>query len=296
MDLKVDKQSNEDFKVAKKWAVIGVIVNIVLTTIKGLAGVVGGSSAMVADALHSASDIFSSTVVFISLKIAEKPADEKHPYGHGKAETIATVIVGVILFLAGIQILRGGIDAIRSGFIETPKTIAFYAAILSIVTKETLYRLKYRVGKKINSPATMANAMHHRSDAFSSIATLIGIGGALLGFPIMDQLAGIVVSLFILKMGIDISRDGINRMMDSSAESEKINAIEKTALNTPNVKDAHDIRIRQSGSYYLVDLHICVDKEMTLYEAHEIGEVVRCNIHKDMENIYEVIIHVDPQG
>lgn len=295
MDSVNNQQIVEDFKVAKKWAVIGVVVNIVLTTFKAFAGVKGGSSAMVADALHSASDIFSSAVVFVSLKITEKPADEKHPYGHGKAEAIATAIVGVVLFVAGIQILMAGIDAIRSGSIDIPGTIAFYAAILSIVTKEMLYRLTFKVGKRINSPATMANAMHHRSDAFSSIATLIGIGGALLGFPIMDKLAGMIVSLFILKMGIDILRDGTNQIMDSSAGTEKIDNIEKAALNTPGVEDAHDIRIRQSGTHYLVDLHISVDRDMSIYEAHKVGEVVRSNIHKDVEKIYEVIVHIDPK-
>jgi cation diffusion facilitator family transporter len=294
MHLKNDKQSQEDFKLAERTAIFGVIGNVILTLIKLMAGIVGNSSAMIADALHSASDIFASAVVFVSLKIAKKPADKEHPYGHGKAEAIATSIVGIMLFVAGLQIMYTGIKTIKGGSIEAPGIIALYAAIFSIVCKEAMYRVTYKVGKKINSPSTIANAMDHRSDAFSSVATFIGIGGAIIGFPILDPIAGIVVSLFILKMSIDILKDGIRQIMDSSIEDEKISSIRENVLSVDGVKDTHGIRVRQSGPNYIVDLDICVDKDIPLHEAHEIGDAVRSKIYKSVDKIYEVRVHVDP--
>jgi cation diffusion facilitator family transporter len=289
-----DPRMNHDFTTAENWAVFGVVGNVVLTSIKAAAGIIGNSSAMVADAMHSASDILASAVVFISLKIAKKPADESHPFGHGKAEAIATSIVGSLLLIAGFQIFRSGFISIRSTTIATPGIIALYAAILSIITKEIMYRLTYRVGKQINSPSTIANAMDHRSDAFSSIATLIGISGARLGVRVLDPLAGMIVSLFILKMGIDIICDGARQIMDSSAGADKIEQIRKIVLSVEGVKDTHDIRIRQSGAYYLVDLDICVDKDILLCEAHEIGDIARRIIHEQLEKIHEVRVHIDP--
>jgi cation diffusion facilitator family transporter len=288
-------KSNEDFKTAEKWAIWGAVINVVLTAIKGIAGVVGGSSAMVADAMHSASDIVSSAVVYVSLKIAKKPADEDHPFGHGKAEAVSTSIVGLMLIAAGIEIILSAYHAISSGSLKAPGYIALYAAILSIVVKEALYRVTYNAGKRINSPSTMANALHHRSDAFSSIATLVGIGGAILGYPIMDPLAGAIVALFILKMGYDIIIEAVNQIMDKSPKKDKIALIKEAILNTPGVESTHDIRVRQSGPFYLVDLDICVDKNLSLDKAHEIGDITRNNVFQSVDKILEVRVHIDPQ-
>jgi cation diffusion facilitator family transporter len=271
-----------------------VVGNLLLTVLKALAGIFGGSSAMVADAMHSASDIIASAVVYVSLKIAKKPADEDHPFGHGKAEAISSAIVGLMLIAAGFGIIKTAYETISSGSIEAPGMIALYAAVLSIVVKEAMYRVTYKVGKKINSPSTIANAMDHRSDAFSSIATFIGIGGAILGFPIMDPIAGGLVALFILKMGYDIIVEAANQIMDKSAEEQKVALIREAVLNTPGVEGAHDIRVRQSGPFYLVDLDICVDKDVSLGKAHEIGDITRSNVYKAIDKIYEVRVHVDP--
>lgn len=284
----------EDFKTAEKWAIFGVVGNIILTALKAIAGAVGGSSAMVADAIHSASDIIASAVVYISLKIAKKPADEEHPFGHGKAEAISSAVVGLMLIAAGIQIIRTAYDTISSGSVKTPGIIALYAAVLSIVVKEIMYRVTYKAGKKINSPSTIANALDHRSDAFSSIATFIGIGGAILGYPVMDPIAGVIVSLFILKMGYDITIDAANQIMDKSPEKDKVDLVKEAVLNTPGVEDAHDIRVRQSGPFYFVDLDISVDKNVSLDKAHEIGDTVRSNVYKAIDKIYEVRVHIDP--
>ena len=287
-------KNNEDFKAAEKWAIIGVAGNIVLTAFKAFAGIVGGSSAMVADAVHSASDIVASAVVYVSLKIAKRPADEGHPFGHGKAEAISTSIVGLMLIAAGLQIVRSAFDSISSGSLRAPGTIALIAAVFSIVVKEAMYRVTYKVGKRINSPSTMANALHHRSDAISSVATLIGIGGAILGYPIMDPIAGGVVALFILKMGYEIITDAANQIMDKSPKKDKINLIREAVLTTPGVESAHDIRVRQSGPFYLVDLDICVDKNVSLEKAHEIGDIARSNVHSAIDKIFEVRVHIDP--
>ncbi|HCJ58585.1 cation diffusion facilitator family transporter [Lutispora sp.] len=293
-NLEGNSKHDEDFKTAEKWAIIGVVGNLVLTAFKAFAGIVGGSSAMVADAMHSASDIIASAVVYISLKIAKKPADEEHPFGHGKAEAISAAIVGLMLIAAGIQILRTAYASISSGSLHAPGIIALYAAVISIVVKEAMYRVTYKVGKRINSPSTIANALDHRSDAFSSIATFIGIGGAILGYPIMDPIAGGLVALFILKMGYDIVVDATNQIMDKSPEKEKIGLIKEAVLNTPGVESAHGIRMRQSGPFYLIDLDICVDKGVSLDEAHKIGDIARDNVYKALDKVYEVRVHVDP--
>ncbi|OPL08328.1 MAG: hypothetical protein AVO33_11370 [delta proteobacterium ML8_F1] len=283
-----------DFKQAEFWAVFGVIGNILLTVVKGIAGVLGGSSAMVADAVHSASDVIASGVVFISLRIAKKPADEDHPYGHGKAEAISSSIVGLLLLAAGYQILMNAYHAIAGGSHGVPTAIALYAAILSIAAKEAMFRVTYRVGVKINSPSTVANAYDHRSDAFSSIATLIGIGGAMLGFSFMDPLAGGVVALFIMRMGYSIVIDASHQMMDKSVDEEIIKKITQITQGTEGVLSTHGIRVRQSGPFYLVDLDICVNRKLSIEEAHEICDEARSNIFQKMEKIADVRIHVDP--
>ncbi len=295
MNTAADKVKNDqDFKTAEKWAVIGVFGNIVLASFKFYAGIVGGSSAMVADAFHSASDIIASAVVYVSLKVAKKPADEKHPYGYGKAEAISTAIVGLMLLAAGFQIIKIAYDTIRSGNVEAPGMIALYAAVSSIIIKELMFRWTYKVGKRINSPSTIANAYDHRSDAFSSIATFIGIGGAILGFPVMDPIAGAIVALFILRMGYTIMVDAVHQIMDRSADKEKVNLIRESILNTPGVKSTHGIRVRQSGPFYLVDLDICVDKNVSIEKAHVIGDITRSNVFKSLDKIMEVRVHIDP--
>jgi cation diffusion facilitator family transporter len=291
--LSNDNNNQLGIKSAEKWAVIGVVGNLILTVIKFAAGIFGRSSAMVADAIHSASDIFASLFVFISLKIAKKPADESHPYGHHKAEVISTIIVAILLWGAGIQIVRTAIAVASSGNLETPKNIALYAAILSIIVKELMYRFTYRVGVRTNSPSTKANALDHRSDAYSSVATLIGITGAKMGYPILDPIAGIVVSLFIFKIGAEIVFHAVKQIMDANVDNEKIDIIKNISQSVEGVIEAHDVRVRQSGSVYLVDMHIVVESDITIKAAHDISEIARVEIINTLDNISEVMIHLD---
>lgn len=286
--------TDKDFQTARYWAVVGFAGNFGLTVLKGWAGIVSNSGAMVADAVHSASDIFASLFVYISLKIAQKPADKEHPYGHGRAEVISTLVVVGMLVAAGFEIIRTAITTIRHGCLQAPGNLAVYAAILSIVVNELMYQFTYRAGVKTNSPSTIANAMDNRSDAFSSIAALIGIIGAKLKYPVLDPVAGIVVALFIFKMSYNIVMDAVGQIMDESPGEKKIQEVENLALTVKGVKSLHGIRVRRSGAFFLVDLDIVVDPKITVEMAHDIGESVREIIRVQMDKVSEVRVHIDP--
>ena len=273
---------------------MGFFGNIGLAVLKGVAGVLANSSAMIADAVHSASDIFASLFVYISLKIASKPADEEHPYGHGKAEVISTLIVGLMLAGAGIQIIFTAFAVIGRGNIPSPGNLAVYAAVFSIIIKELMYRFTYQAGVRSNSPATIANAKDHRSDVFSSIAALIGIIGAKLAYPILDPVAGIIVAFLIFKMSYDIVMDALGQIMDESPGQKMIEEIKQFSLVVNGVRSTHGIRVRRSGAVYLIDLDIAVDPEITVKQAHEIADRVRDMLFTNMENITEVRVHVVP--
>ncbi len=286
--------TDKDFQTARYWAVVGFAGNFGLTVLKAWAGIVSNSGAMVADAVHSASDIFASLFVYISLKIAQKPADKEHPYGHGRAEVISTLVVVGMLVAAGVEIIRTAITTIRHGCLHAPGNWAVYAAILSIVVNELMYQFTYRAGVKTNSPSTIANAMDNRSDAFSSIAALIGIIGAKLKYPVLDPVAGIVVALFIFKMSYDIAMDAVGQIMDESAGEKKIQEVKNLALAVNGVKNVHGIRVRRSGASFLVDLDIVVDPKITVEMAHDIGESVREIIRVHMDKVSQARVHIDP--
>ncbi|NDY73311.1 hypothetical protein DO021_18120 [Desulfobacter hydrogenophilus] len=286
--------NDKDFQTARYWAVVGFAGNFGLTVLKGWAGIVSNSSAMVADAVHSASDIFASVFVYISLKIAQKPPDKEHPYGHGRAEVISTLVVVGMLAAAGVEIIRTAITTIRHGCLDTPGNAAIYAAILSVIVNELMFQFTYRAGVKTNSPSTIANAMDNRSDAFSSIAALIGIIGAKLKYPVLDPVAGIVVALFIFKMSYDIAMDAVAQIMDESVGENKVQEVTKLALAVNGVNNVHGIRMRQSGAVFLVDLDIVVDPKITVQMAYDIGESVREMIRVHMDKVSDVRVHIDP--
>lgn len=285
---------DKDFQTARYWAVVGFAGNFVLTVLKGWAGIMSNSSAMVADAVHSASDIFASLFVYISLKIAQKPPDKEHPYGHGRAEVISTLVVMGMLAAAGVEIIRTALTTIRHGSLNAPGDAAVYAAILSVLVNELMYQFTYRAGVKTNSPSTIANAMDNRSDAFSSIAALIGIIGAKLKYPVLDPVAGIVVALFIFKMSYGIAMDAVAQIMDESVSEKKIQEVATLALTVNGVKNVHGVRVRRSGAVFLVDLDIVVDPKITVEMAHDIGESVREIIRVHMNKVSQVRVHIDP--
>ena len=286
--------ADKDFQTARYWAAVGFVGNFGLAIVKAWAGIVANSSAMIADAVHSASDIFASVFVYISLKIAQKPADEEHPYGHGRAEVISTLVVVGMLTAAGVEIIRTSIATIRQGALHAPGNWAVYAAILSVVVNELMYQFTYRAGVKTNSPSTIANAMDNRSDAFSSIAALIGIIGAKLKYPVLDPVAGIVVALFIFKMSYGIAMDAVGQIMDESVGEEKIEKVTTLALTVNGVRNVHGIKVRQTGAAFLVDLDIVVDPKITVEMAHDIGESVREMVRVHMDRVSDVRVHIDP--
>lgn len=287
---------DKDFQIARYWALVGFAGNLGLTLLKGWAGIVSNSSAMVADAVHSASDIFASLFVYISLKIAQKPPDKEHPYGHGRAEIISTLVVMGMLAAAGVEIIRTAIATIRHGDLNAPGNAAVYAAILSVLVNELMFQFTYRAGVKTNSPSTIANAMDNRSDAFSSIAALIGIIGAKLKYPVLDPVAGIVVALFIFKMCYGIAMDAVAQIMDESAGEQKIQEVTTFALTVNGVKNVHDVRVRRSGAAFLVDLNIVVHPKITVEMAHDIAESVREIIRMHMDKVSQVRVHIDPSS
>ncbi|MCT4607243.1 MAG: cation diffusion facilitator family transporter [Marinisporobacter sp.] len=285
---------NARLLLGKKASWIGIIGNILLTGLKIIIGVIASSTAMIADALHSGSDIIATTIVLHGIKISHRPPDEEHHYGHGKAESIVAKIIAVLLIITGIGIGASAYHSLKSPNLQAPQSIAIWAAGLSIIVKEWMYRYTVKIGKKIESQALIADAWHHRTDAFSSIAALIGITGAVMGYPILDPIAGIVVALMIIKAGFSIYLDAINELMDTAPSEEIIEQLRKISLSVDGVKNVHKIRARKNGNQIYVDLVICVDKYITVEQGHHFATQAKYNILDAIPNIKDVVVHVDP--
>jgi cation diffusion facilitator family transporter len=284
-----------------KVTVNGMILNIFLTVFKFIAGILGNSAAMIADAVHSLSDFITDIVVIFGLKAAGKPADQNHHYGHGKIETICAAFVGIVLFIIGIEIFVSGLGkiilVINGGNLEQPRIIAFVAAVVSIITKEWLYRYTLNAAKSIKSDAMIANAWHHRSDAFSSVGTTIGIGGAIaLGgkWSVLDPLAAVILSVFIFKVAFDISYKSLNELTEAAPEKDIVEDISHIIVSTEGVKDFHKLKARKVGNNIATDVHIQVDRTLSLIEAHDICTEVenRLRAKYGMESI--LYIHCEP--
>lgn len=268
--------------------------NILLSILKGIIGVLAGSTAMIADALHSLSDVLSTVVAVGGLKYAHRPPDEGHHYGHGKAEIIAAKIVALILIVTAVGMGWAAINVIRQAELAIPGILAAWAAIASLVIKEAMFQYTYKVGKLINSSAIIADAWHHRSDAFSSIAALIGILGAIYGYPILDPLAGVVVAILILRMGIKVYWDSLKDLMDPAPDKEIVDRIAEVAENTEGVRSVHDVKARCHGPKILVDMKICVNRLATVEAGHDIAANCRRRIVEEVGEVEDVLIHVNP--
>lgn len=278
-----------------KATLVGAAANLVLAAIKFVGGIVGNSTALVADAVHSLSDLLTDGVVLFTHKIGSMPRDEDHPYGHGRAETIGAAIVGAIIILAGIGLGVGVWEVISSGAIQVPGWLAGTAAVFSILTNEWLYGYTRKVGERMKSPALIANAWHHRSDAISSVAALIGIMGAALGVPVMDPIAGGVVGLMVIKVGYNILTEGVRDLMDTALSVEKTKEIQKIIDGIPQVLEFHDLRTRRIGGAVFMDVHILVDTDLTVTEGHKTAESVRRKLINAMDNVEDVLVHVDAE-
>ncbi|MGN0368086.1 MAG: cation diffusion facilitator family transporter [Wujia sp.] len=296
--MREEKKENIEFqKVANKVSIVTIIGNLVLSVLKFLAGVIAHSSAMISDAIHSASDVFSTFVVIIGIKLSSKKPDKEHPYGHERLECVAAIVLAIVLFITGLGIGMDALEKIIQGNyneLQIPGILALIAAIVSIVTKEAMYWYTRYYAKLIDSSALMADAWHHRSDALSSIGALIGIGGARLGFPVMDSIASIVIFLFIVKAAYEIFRDAMEKMVDHSCDEETEKKIHDCIMQNPEVKGIDLLQTRIFGNKIYVDVEISLEGTITLQEAHGIAEDVHDGIEQEFPKVKHIMVHVNP--
>lgn len=282
---------------------VGSVVNALLTAFKIVAGIIGHSAAMVADGVHSLSDLLSDVVVLVFVRISGKGRDKNHDYGHGKFETFATLIISLMLLVVGANLMSSGIASIKKILggesVEAPGMIAFWAALLSIVSKEILYRYTAVQGRKLDSPMMVANAWHHRSDALSSVGSLLGIGGAILlgdKFVILDPLAGCVISIFIIVMAVRMSIPAIKELLDVSLPDEMEDEIERTAKGVPGVVDLHELKTRREGPGIVLEGHLVLHSDISLEQAHSISKQVERALRDRFGDSTQISLHLEPEN
>ena len=282
---------------------VGSVINVVLLLFKFVAGIIGHSAAMLADAVHSLSDFVTDVIVLVFIRISGKPQDKSHDYGHGKYETLAMTLIGVALLLVALGILNSGAMKIKLWLdgeqLEAPGTIALWAALLSVVLKEGVYRYSMIKAHQLNSPAVEANAWHHRSDALSSIGTAIGIGGAIfLGqrWTVLDPIASVVVGIFIVKVSVSLLRRGIGDLLEQSLPDAVEEEILQMVAALPGLSKPHDLRTRRIGNHYAIELHILMDGNITLREAHDKASEVEETLKSHYGQETHVAVHVEPKG
>lgn len=276
---------------------VGVVVNIGLTIAQILFGIIDQSQALLADGLHTLSDLVSDVVVLIAAKYSAEEADTTHPYGHARFETLATVIVGAILLFVAMEILLNAVQKLLSPeSLPQPGFLSLTIVIIAILSKEALYQYTIYVSKRTQSLMLKANAWHHRSDAISSVIVLIGIGGTLWGFYWLDAVAAIGVSFMIAHIGWSLGRSGLQQLVDTGLADEQLQHIKGIISSVDGVHTLHDLRTRSMGSTVLVDVHILVDPRISVSEGHQIGEVVRQTLIKEVAEIGDVLVHIDPEN
>ena len=284
-------------RVADRVSVITIVGNVILSIFKLFAGIMAHSSAMISDAIHSASDVFSTFIVIIGIRLASKKPDKEHPYGHERMECVAAIVLAITLFITGLGI---GMDAfnniIKGGYddLQVPGMLALIAAVVSIVIKEMMYWYTRHYAIKLDSGALMADAWHHRSDAFSSVGALIGIGGARLGYPVMDSVASLVIFIFITKAAFDIFKDSVDKMVDHSCDEETERQIYECVMDNKDVIGIDLLQTRVFGNKIYVDVEIEADGSYTLLEAHDIAEAVHQDIEKSFPKVKHIMVHVNP--
>lgn len=291
----VKAKTNE--QIAMQVSANSIAVNLMLSIFKLIAGLLASSGAMISDAIHSASDVLSTIIVIIGVKISGKASDEDHPYGHDRFECVASIILAILLGVTGVGIGLTGVQKLIAGHYDTlaiPGILALAAAVISIVVKEIMYWYTRNAAKKINSGALMADAWHHRSDALSSVGSFVGIFGARMGFPMLDSLASVVICLFVVKAAVDIFRDAISKMTDRSCDQKTVNEMHDCIMNIQGVEGIDLLKTRSFGSKYYVDIEISADGNKKLWETHAIAE----NVHQAIEHQFPLVkhcmVHVNP--
>lgn len=280
---------------------LGIIVNLILAILKGIIGYISNSKALIADAAHSASDVVGSIAVLIGIRAAQKPPDDDHPYGHGKAESIAAIVVSVILLLIGIEIAINSGKSIVAGVSAPPHWYALIAIFISIVSKEVLFQYKIRLGRQISSQAVIANAWEHRSDVYSSVAALLAVAGALLGQKLeitwlyyLDPVAGIIVAALIIQMGYKLVMESIHYTMDHVLHDEEAEELVHAVQQVAGVIDIDDLRAREHGHYVIVDIKISVNPHISVHEGHDIARAVKNELMMRFSHVSDVFVHVNP--
>ena len=287
----------ENQKTAMRVSAVSIGVNILLSVGKLLAGILGHSGAMVSDAVHSASDVFSTIIVIVGVRISGKASDRNHPYGHERLECVASIILATILFATGVGIGVNGLKTVLQGNYEElpiPGIMALAAAVISIAAKEWMYWYTRAAAKRIRSGALMADAWHHRSDSLSSVGAFVGIAGSRMGFPILDSAASVVISIFIGKAAYDIFMDAVDKMVDKACDKETEETLRKIALSQKGVLGIDRLMTRQFGAKMYVDMEIAADGNKTLYETHEIAEQVHNAIEAHFPDVKHCMVHVNP--
>ena len=292
---------NKREKEIRRITLAGAVVNIVLTALKIIAGIIGRSAAMIADGVHSLSDLFSDVIVLIFTHISSKGKDRDHSFGHGKFETLATLIVSVMLVAVGADFMAKGvrkiIGVLNGEIIPVPGMVALWAAAASIAAKEILYHVTIRVGKKVNSPVVMANAWHHRSDAFSSIGALAGIGGAIIlgdRWTILDPLASCGISIAIIVVAVKMALPSLAELLEASLPEEMEDEIREIAISVEGVDDIHELKTRRNGISVIIDAHVVVAPDMTVVQAHDISTAVETALRSRFGAETQINIHVEP--
>lgn len=291
------KKEEEFERVAMRVSAVSIIANFALTVFKLSAGILAHSGAIISDAIHSASDVFSTIVVIIGIRISRKESDKNHPYGHERLECVAAIVLATILAFTGLGIGYTALRQIAGGDyanLTVPGRLALVAAAVSILVKEAMYQYTRINARRIDSGALMADAWHHRSDALSSVGALIGIGGARLGFPILDPVASVVICVFIEKAAYEIFMDAVDKMVDKACDEETEAALRECAAAQEGVLGVDLLHTRVFGNKIYVDIEICADGEETLRRAHETAERVHDSIEKNFPKVKHIMVHVNP--
>ncbi|GAA3408263.1 cation diffusion facilitator family transporter [Paenibacillus hodogayensis] len=293
--------SDQRFVKAQFAAWLGIIGNLALAVMKGIVGWLSGSKALLADAANSASDVAGSVAVLFGLKAAKKPPDEDHPYGHGKADSVSAIVVSVLLLLVGLEIGWNSVKSLFNGVSEAPEKYALIAIGISIVVKEFLFQYNFRLGKKLSSHALIASAWDHRTDVMSSVAVLIGVGGAVLGqymdqpmLYYMDPIAGVFVAVLVLRTGYKLVRESVHTTIDHVLHKEETEELLETAQRVKGVIAVNELRAREHGHYVIVDIKISVNPKITIVEGHDIGKAVKHQLLSNFSHVSDVFIHVNP--
>ena len=298
VEAATDEELSERNKVVAQLSAVGVGGNVALAAFKFIAGILGNSAALVSDAVHSTSDVLATTVAYVGDRIARREADEGHPYGHERFEQLAAAVLSLILAGVGVGIGYAGVESLLGGAqnVETPSAIALVAAAVSIAVKEGMFWYTRHGARKIGSDVFMADAWHHRTDALSSVAALLGVGAAMLGFPLGDPIASIVICLFILKVAWDVGSEAVSKLVDESGGTELNEAIAACAARCDIVDHIDSVITRRFGSLYYADIEVAMDGSLTLDEAHKHAEEIHERVERECPQVKHVTVHVNPKN